>query len=135
MNNGILEVKQIDHINLRVKNLSESIDFYSKNFGFEIKENHADDIEEPWVIIGLADIAYLCMYEHPDKEISSTSLSINHFGFAINNFEEALDKLNANGVEVLYGGYVQWPNSRSIYIKDPSGHEIELANNTGGNLH
>jgi len=134
MNNGKLKVSQIDHINMHVRNLAESIDFYTDIFGFEIKEDHSDEPEEPWAIIGLPGIAYLCMYEHPDREISSTALSINHFGFSISNFKEAFDLLCANGVEVLYGGYVQWPASRSIYIRDPSGHEIELAEKTGGGL-
>ena len=130
-----IKVTKIDHINMRVNNLADSIEFYRKNFGFEIKEDHSTESEEPWAIIGLPEIAYLCMYEHTDKEITSNFLTINHFGFVIENFGKALDKLHNNGVEVLYGGYVQWPMSRSIYIRDPNGYEIELAEKVGGNLH
>jgi len=134
MANNSLKVKKIDHINMRVKNIVDSIEFYRKNFGFEIKEDHSTDKKDPWIIIGLAGTAYLCMYEHPDMEIITNALTINHFGLVIENFEEALEKLHANGVEVLYGGHVQWPKSRSIYIKDPNGYEIELAEKTGGDL-
>jgi lactoylglutathione lyase len=33
-----------------------------------------------------------------------------------------------------YGGSVQWPKSRSVYISDPNGYEIELAEIWGGGL-
>lgn len=129
----MIRVKSIDHINMRVKNLAQSVEFYRKNFGFEMKEDHAAD-EEPWVIVGLPGVAYLCLYEHPQKKIREDALKVSHFGFALEDFASALEALRSNGVEVLYGGAVQWPQSRSLYIKDPSGHEIELAEKVGGGL-
>ena len=75
------------------------------------------------------------MYEHPDKSQDSESLRINHFGLALEDFDSAVQRLNELGVEILYGGPVAWPHSRSIYIRDPSGHEIELAEKVGGDLH
>jgi catechol 2,3-dioxygenase-like lactoylglutathione lyase family enzyme len=129
----VIAISRIDHINMRVHNLNESMEFYRRNFGFEIKEDHASD-SEPWVIIGVPDIAYLCLYEHPGKSKPTDGLTINHFGFALNDFDRALEMLKRNGVEILYGGAVDWPRSRSLYIKDPSGHEIELAEKVGGGL-
>lgn len=37
-------------------------------------------------------------------------------------------------VLVLYGGYVDWEKSRSVYITDPSGYEIEISELWGGGL-
>lgn len=130
---SIVSIKRIDHINMRVKKLAESIEFYRQNFGFEVKEDRAND-DEPWVIIGLPRIAYLCLYEHTDKQIQEDALKINHFGLVLEDFDKALDALKANGVEIMYGHPVQWPKSRSIYIRDPSGYEIELAEKVGGGL-
>lgn len=129
----MIGISRIDHINMRVKSLTQSITFYRTNFGFQMKEDQRTD-EEPWVIIGLPGIAYLCMYEHPDKEKTDTALTISHFGFAIEDFDRAVESLEAGGVTILYGGAVDWPHSRSIYIKDPSGHEIELCEKVGGGL-
>jgi catechol 2,3-dioxygenase-like lactoylglutathione lyase family enzyme len=129
----MIGVKRIDHINMRVKNLAESIEFYRKNFGFELKEDRRDEAE-PWVIIGVPGVAYLCMYEHPEKTKPDDALTINHFGLVLQDFDKALEMLRANGVEILYGQAVQWPQSRSIYIKDPNGYEIELAEKVGGGL-
>jgi lactoylglutathione lyase len=131
----MIGISRIDHINMRVNNLAETIEFYGTNFGFEMKiDKRINDEQEPWVILGLKDVAYLCLYEHPDKTISEEALRISHFGFAIEDFDSALDKLRANNVTILYGGALDWPKSRSIYIKDPSGHEIELAEKVGGGL-
>ncbi|MBD3297653.1 MAG: VOC family protein [candidate division Zixibacteria bacterium] len=129
----MIGITQIDHINMRVRNLNESIDFYARLFGFEMKEDRRGD-QEPWAIIGLKDVAYLCLYEHPGKDIPREGLTINHFGLVLADFDEALAKLKEYGVPILYGGPVDWPKSRSIYITDPNGHEIELAEYVGGRL-
>lgn len=129
----MIGITRIDHINMRVNNLAESIEFYRKNFGFEMKEDETKS-SEPWAIVGLPGVAYLCMYEHPGKSKPTDGLTINHFGLALSDFDAAVKELKKNGVKILYGGPVQWPNSRSLYIKDPSGHEIELAEVVGGGL-
>lgn len=38
MENNLIQIKAIDHINFRVQNLEESVRFYGKLFGFEEKE-------------------------------------------------------------------------------------------------
>lgn len=129
----MIGISRIDHINMRVTSLARSIIFYRTNFGFQMKEDHRTD-EEPWVVIGLPKVAYLCLYEHPDKEKTDAALTIRHFGFAISEFDGAIETLGANEVTVLYGGPVSWPHSRSIYIEDPSGHVIELSEKIGGGL-
>jgi lactoylglutathione lyase len=129
----MIGIECIDHINMRVKNLEKSIEFYQTVFGFQMKEDKRSE-REPWAIIGLPDVAYLCMYEHPGKAIPQEGLTINHFGFALSDFDGAITKLKEHDVTILYGGPVDWPKSRSIYIKDPSGHEIELAEKVGGGL-
>ena len=130
----MVEVKAMDHINMRVRNLAESAEFYGKNFGFEVKEDHSGEAEEPWMIIGRPGVAYLCLYEHPDKAISDEVLRISHFGFVLEDFDNALEALRPNGVKILYGGEVSWPRSRSIYLEDPNGYEIELTDTFGGGL-
>ena len=127
------EVSRLGHIGIHVTDVEKSIEFYRKNFGFEMKEDETKS-DEPWAIIGLPKVAYLCMYEHPGKTKPDDGLTINHFGLALTDFDAATAELKKNDVEILYGGPVQWPHSRSLYIKDPSGHEIELAEVVGGGL-
>jgi len=129
MNN--LKATSIDHVNMKVKDLEKSVEFYKNLFGFEIKqEENPNKIDAPSKIIG-NDSIKLCMYEVPDM---SPEGGIAHFGFNIANFNEVITKCKELGVQVLYGGIVDWDKSKSVYIVDPSGYEIELGEIPGGGL-
>ena len=126
-----LFAKSIDHINMKVRNLAESVKFYTELFGFEIKqEDNPNKADIPSKIIG-NDSVKLCLYEVPNM---SPEGGIAHFGFHIDNFSEVLSKCKELGVKVLYGGEVDWEKSKSVYIIDPSGYEIELSEVSGGGL-
>ena len=126
-----LNATSIDHVNMKVKNLEKSVEFYKNLFGFEIKqEENANKLDAPSKIIGNNSIK-LCLYEVPDM---SPEGGIAHFGFNIANFNEIIEKCKELGVEVLYGGIVDWEKSKSVYIVDPSGYEIELGEISGGGL-
>ena len=126
-----LRATSIDHVNMKVKDLEESVQFYKNLFGFEIKqEQNPNKIEVPSKIIG-NDSIKLCIYEVPDMTPEG---GIAHFGFHVQNFEEIIQKCKELGVEVLYGGEVDWEKSKSVYIVDPSGYEIELSKISGGGL-
>lgn len=127
----ILDATSIDHVNMKVKNLDQSVKFYKNLFGFEVKqEENPNKIDAPSKIIGNNSIK-LCMYEVPDM---SPEGGIAHFGFNISNFNEIIKKCEELGVKILYGGTVDWEKSKSVYIVDPSGYEIELGEVSGGGL-
>ena len=129
MNN--LKATSIDHVNMKVKDLEKSVKFYKNLFGFEIKqEENANKLDVPSKIIG-NDTIKLCLYEVHDM---SPEGGIAHFGFNIANFNEVIEKCKELGIEVLYGGIVDWEKSKSVYIVDPSGYEIELGEISGGGL-
>ena len=126
-----LKATSIDHVNMKVKNLEQSVKFYKNLFGFEIKqEENANKLDVPSKIIG-NDTIKLCMYEISDM---SPEGGIAHFGFNVANFNEIIAKCEELKVEVLYGGIVDWETSKSVYIVDPSGYEIELGEVPGGGL-
>ena len=129
MNN--LEATSIDHVNMKVKDLEKSVEFYKNLFGFEIKqEENENKLDAPSKIIG-NDTIKLCLYEVPDM---SPEGGIAHFGFNVVNFNEIIEKCKKLGVEILYNGPIEWEQSKSVYIKDPSGYEIELGEISGGGL-
>lgn len=117
---------------MNVKNLTQSVEFYKNLFGFEIRkdDNSPNKLDVPSKIIG-NDSIKLCLYEDPQM---STSGGIAHFGFHVANFDQIMDKCKELNVEVLYGGPVEFEKSRSVYIKDPSGYDIELSEVSGGGL-
>ena len=126
-----IHATSIDHINMKVKNLEESVKFYSNLFSFEIKqEENPNKSDAPSKIIG-NDTIKLCIYEVPGM---SPEGGIAHFGFHVSDFGEVIAKCKDLGVQVLYGGEVDWEKSKSVYIVDPSGYEIELSEISGGGL-
>lgn len=129
----MITVRAIDHINFRVKNLKETIEFYNSVFGFKVKERGETD-DGPWVIFGNPEAGYFCAYEYPELDISDKGLRISHFGLHVDDFESLENKLREMGVNILYGGAVDWGRSNSVYIIDPSGWEIELTEQFGGGL-
>ena len=125
----MLKVNGIDHLNMDVRNLGETVEFYKNLFGFEvIKEQPEQDSK----IIGNEKVK-LCLYEDPELNEYKKN-GFNHFGFHIDNFDEIIQKCTELGVEIFYGGPIKWEKSSSIYIKDPNGYEIELAEVFGGGL-
>lgn len=127
----VLKAKMIDHVNMKVKNLDESVEFYKNLFGFVIKqEENQNKIDAPSKIIG-NDSIKLCLYEVPGM---SPEGGIAHFGFNVENFDEIISKCEELGIEILYDGVVNWEKSKSVYIVDPSGYELELGEVSGGGL-
>lgn len=130
----MVKLTSIDHINMRVKNLEASKEFYGSVFGFKLKESGTGKWG-PWAILGIQDRAYLCLYEAGEVERVDQKIQINHFGFHVEDFDEVEKQCKKKGIGVSYGGAVQSGKSRSIYIEDPSGYEIELSEQLGGGLH
>ena len=123
-----LRTKGIDHLNLEVANMDETFRFYSDLFGFEIRKEQPEQNSK---IIGNDDVK-LCLYEIDGFKYKKSGF--HHFGLYVENFEEAVDKCKELGIEIYYGGPVEWENSTSIYILDPNGYEIELTKVSGGGI-
>lgn len=138
----MIRVKAIDHINMIVNDLDESSAFYKKLFGFEIVEDsRQEDLSPnkfgtPYIVIGIEGSAYLALHQSLQKgngQNSDALIRIAHIGFHVDNFDTVITKLKAAAVTFLYGEkFLEWPHSRSIYILDPNGHEIELVERFGG---
>ena len=121
-----LKTSGIDHVNMMVKDLDESVKFYSELFGLELKKDQAAQKSK---IIG-DEAVKLCLYESPNLVHVK---GINHVGFHIQNFDEVVDKCESMGIAMPYG-VTEWEHSRSVYIIDPNGYEVELTEVFGGGL-
>ncbi len=128
----MLNFKAIDHININVSNLRNSIDFYQKLFNFKVHEEGVSPMSgAPYAIIGLSHKGFLAIYESKNLNRSSR---VNHLGFNIEDFDNAVKKIKENGIRVADYGVVDYPDSKSIYIFDPDDNEIELSSKFGGGL-
>ncbi|MCR4317612.1 MAG: VOC family protein [Planctomycetes bacterium] len=128
-----MALRNIDHLNLSVANLEESVSWYNRVFGFEVVEDGLTEDGAKWCIIRGGD-AMLCMYERPgrthldgEEMAEMNRLGVSHFGLRIDDPEAFGKIVEREKIEVHYGGAVRWKHSNSWYINDPSGYTIEVA--------
>ena len=122
---------KLDHINLTVEDLKNSIEWYKKVFGFELVESGTTPEGIKWGIVAFND-SMICMTEYtgrtPANIFEDKSLhQIYHFGIRVSNLEEWLKVIQENQLKIYYGGEIKYPTSNSWYVQDPTGHEIEVS--------
>ena len=120
-------VTGLDHLNLTVKNLKNTTEFYKNIFGLEEKERGVWNGVD-WKIIGKKWSIYLCLYEGK-KELKESRLS--HIGFNISNYQNFKNNLIARKIKFEE---ISYPRSQSLYVKDPDGLEVEVSSAFGGGL-
>lgn len=125
----MLRATIIDHLNIDVRNFDETRNFYEKIFGFRMLADQSK--ERNCQIIGNEHIK-LCIYEVHTLELGQ---GLNHFGFHIENYDDIRKVCEDNDVPILFEGTEKvWEKSKSLYIEDPNGYEIELSLIEGGGL-
>lgn len=126
---------RLDHINLTVTNLEESLKWYKEVFGFKKLEGGVTNLGKVWAIVGLDD-SMIAMSEYSekipaDKNRDYSAHRIFHFGIRVSDLRDWKERLQRLNLRLYYGGEIEYPHSRSWYIHDPSGHEIEVSYSGG----
>jgi catechol 2,3-dioxygenase-like lactoylglutathione lyase family enzyme len=126
---------RLDHVNISVRDLDVSAGFYAALFGLELKEQGVSG-ETRWCIIGAPDRFYLCLAEVRGSEgFKPEGIHINHVGFVVDDIDETVRRIHGLGLRLEANDTtVDWPRSRSAYVKDPDGILIEITNRFGGGL-
>ena len=133
----MIRVSAIDHLNITVSDLDRSIAFFGRLFGFEVAEDCSDD-QRPYLIMGKPGVGWLALHGQINGGPPEGG-RINHWGFVVEDFDGLRDRLDSLGADVRYtdrwpDGIVEYPRSRSLYVADPDGNEIELTSAFGGAL-
>ncbi len=133
-----IRVNGIDHVNISVSDLERAMAFYESTFGFRLVEDGRSRTESPFVIMSAGGRAFLALHESSRVAAPSRPF-INHWGFVVGDIDLVRRKLADHEVKIQdgdseSGGVRHWPHSRSIYVYDPDGHEIELVEVFGGGL-
>jgi len=148
-------ISGIDHINIVVRDLEKSLDFYCRILGFhEVRRAH---LEGEWIdqVAGLkgisADVVFiiapggeprieLLEYRNPvGEKLEETSLpntqGLRHMAFRVKDIGAAAKTLRAEGVKVFNdpttvpGGVIKHDagSKKLCYFLDPDGVLLELA--------
>jgi catechol-2,3-dioxygenase len=129
---------KIDHINLTVDSLNHSIVWYRQIFGFELVESGTTPQGVKWGIVAFNDFM-ICMTEYAgrvaaDRTEDQSAHQIYHFGIRVSDLEHWQHTIKDHNLKLFYGGKIEYPFSKSWYVHDPSGHEIEVSYATQGRL-
>jgi len=118
---------RLGHLVLRVRNVIRSEKFYRNILGLEVRnrlENGMvffrsnEEIDHDLAIMQVGDDA-------PGP--SSAAVGLYHFAYELSSFkelEEAYQIIQENGV--LIAGFGDHGDTKSLYILDPDGNEVEL---------
>ncbi len=140
-------IKHFDHVTIVVKDVEKAKKFFNL-LGFEEdisvvisgeqfeKYMGIDGIEAEHVTMVLSNASprmevQLLKYRHPDPipdpNISNlTKLGYNHVCFAVDNIEAEVEKLTANGVEIL-NDIMDFHERKLVYFSGPEGVTLELS--------
>ena len=117
------------HTMIRVKDIEQSLDFYTKLLEMEITEKRR--LEDCWLYF-LTDknsnqqIELTYNDETPENGYETGS-GFGHFAFGVDSMEEFTNKLTSLGYSYLYEPFdLTGKGSKIAFIKDPDGYEIEI---------
>src|SRR3984957_19566186 len=103
----MIKVKAIDHINMTVNSLEESIQFYNKLFGFEIIEDSRHDdiipnkLGTPYAVIGVRAASELVLHQSPTKGNAPKkrgTMGLALMGFAVEDSDNVMKALKSFSV-------------------------------------
>ena len=117
------------HSMIRVKNIEESIKFYTELLNMKLSEKRR--LDDCWLYF-LTDENNTCQIEltyndDTPKEGYTTGDGFGHFAFGVESMSEFTKKMNKLGYQYLYEPFdLTGKGSLIAFIKDPDGYEIEL---------
>ena len=126
----------IDHVAVSVSNLTRSVNFYAKNFGFTCERVIELPNQNGNVALLRRAGFTIEMFEFADalplpddRKTPSTDLKtagVKHFALKVKDIMGASDFLKRNGVEFLSEATVGVRGVRRFFVKDPDGIGIEV---------
>ncbi len=139
-----MQIKKFHHVAYRCKDAKQTVEWYAKylNMGFVLaiaedkvpSTGDADPYMHIFLDAGSGNV--LAFFELPNSpemdRDRNTPAWTQHIAFEVGSMEEMLDakkRLEADGIQVI--GPTDHTIFKSIYFRDPSGHRLELAVNTG----
>lgn len=122
---GEMKIKRMNHVGIVVKNLDEALDAYTRAFGIEVEKTL--EVSDLQLRIGILKIGAmeieLLHYQNPDhplvKRLQTDRMGIHHICYEVENFEEALRALQAEGFKLVEGFPRKGGHGRIAFLIPP----------------
>ena len=122
-------VVSVDYVSIAARKLQRSINFYTRLFAFRIVED-ARERHRPYVLMTAGGSVYLAIHEYYEATVP-TVRPLTRWSFIVGDLDRVRETFWNLGVVPADGSdeprrIHPWRNDRSLLIRDPDGHEIEL---------
>ena len=120
------EVYKVAHIGLVVKDVEQSAEFYCKVLGCTKVDEQVDDRLKIWVLRAGNQLIELLQYLKVDQGERGAG-AIDHICFQVDDMDDAVAKLRAAGVKLLFDAPRLFGNGRKIFFfAGPDGERLEF---------
>ena len=116
----MIEVKDIHHVALVVRDLEKCKHFYGGVLGLKTLERPAFNFPGHWYLVGSTRQLHLMVF---DEKIPVT---MRHFAIEVADFEQTMKELKSKGIEIVDGPGKRVDSSDYLFCKDPDGNLIEI---------
>lgn len=112
---------------IKVKDLKESIDFYSEIVGLKLNKRFpaGDGVEIAFLGEGETQIE-LISDQNKDSVNIGEDISL---GFEVQSIEEKMEFVKEKGIEIHSGPFSPSPSVKFFYVQDPNGLKIQFVEN------
>ncbi|MCX5841269.1 MAG: VOC family protein [Deltaproteobacteria bacterium] len=126
-----MNLLRCDHIHLIAENIEETVQWYCRFLGAKVTFQGTFRGSQVYyfVVAGMTFYVFGKLEDEmaPMPGTIHPKHGVDHFGFAVDDLEQAVDELRAGGVKILEGPLAVRPGLRIAYIKGPDQIRIELS--------
>ena len=128
-----MRVKKLLHTRMRVSDLDQTIRFYTTVLGLEVLERKTSPRGSHLAFLKVPNSDELIeLTSFPPSGLVQVQEDLVHLAFQVDNLDDAIASLNAQGVKITDGPTETSSGSRFIFIDAPDGYEIELIERPAG---
>ena len=122
-----MNVKKLLHTRMRVSDIQQTIDFYTKVLGLEVLERKVSPRGSHLAFLKVPnseELIELCSF--PSSGPVKVQEDLVHLAFQVENLDDTIEQLGAKEIRVTDGPTTTSSGSRFIFIDAPDGYEVEL---------
>lgn len=125
-----MKLNKVHHIAVICSDYERSLDFYTNILGLRIlSENYRKERQSYKTDLALGEEYVIELFSFPDPPRRLThpeAAGLRHLAFEVDNIDEAVDELEAKGVDHEEIRTDEYSGRRFVFFKDPDGLPIEF---------
>ena len=128
-----MQVKKLLHTRMRVSDMEQTIRFYTDVLGLEVLERKVSPRGSHLAFLKVPNSEELIeLTSFPPSGPVRVQEDLVHLAFQVENLDDTIASLNAQGVKITDGPTQSSSGSRFIFIDAPDGYEVELIERPSG---